>query len=158
MQRAQAKLRYCRAMNNYTYAPEAIKEQVSMQDAIALYAPGSTARHNRIPCPIHNGANFNLSFTDRLYHCFACGSGGDVISFTQHVFELDFRAAIDKLNADFNLGIPLTAVRRSENSARPNKDTARSWRNASEKRKRNAHTRNYTIPCTMSGIGLIETV
>lgn len=107
MQRAQAKLRYCRAMNNYTYAPEAIKEQVSMQDAIALYAPGSTARHNRIPCPIHNGANFNLSFTDRLYHCFACGSGGDVISFTQHVFELDFRAAIDKLNADFNLGIPL---------------------------------------------------
>lgn len=94
-------------MNNYTYAPEAIKEQVSMQDAIALYAPGSTARHSRIPCPVHGGTNLNLSFTDRLYHCFVCGSGGDVISFTQHVFELDFIAAVDKLNADFNLGIPL---------------------------------------------------
>ena len=91
-------------MNNYTYAAEAIKSQVTMQDAIALYAPGSTARHNRIPCPVHGGTNLNLSFTDRLYHCFVCGSGGDVISFTQHVFGLDFPAALDKLNTDFGCG------------------------------------------------------
>lgn len=94
-------------MYKYTMAVECIKDRVSMSDAIALYAPNPAPRHKRIPCPIHSGSNFNLSFTDRLYYCFVCGSGGDVISFTQHVFGLDFVHAINKLNADFNLGIPL---------------------------------------------------
>lgn len=101
--------RMCRpgTMNNYTYAAEAIKSQVTMQDAIALYAPSPAPRHSRIPCPVHNGKDYNLSFTDALYHCFVCGSGGDVIHFVQHTFELDFMSAVDKLNTDFGLGIPL---------------------------------------------------
>lgn len=98
---------HCGTMNNYTYSAEAIKSQVTMQDAIALYAPSPAPRHSRIPCPVHGGTNYNLGFTDRLYHCFVCGSGGDVISFTQHVFGLDFPAALDKLNTDFRCGIPL---------------------------------------------------
>lgn len=91
-------------MNNYTLIAEAIKERVSMPAAITLYAPSPAPRHNRIPCPVHGGTNYNLGFTDRLYHCFVCGSGGDVISFTQHVFGLDFPAALDKLNTDFGCG------------------------------------------------------
>lgn len=91
-------------MNKYSLAAEAIKERVSMPDAIALYAPTPPPRHDRIPCPVHHGESYNLSFTDKLYHCFVCGSGGDVISFTQHVFGLDFPAALDKLNTDFNCG------------------------------------------------------
>ena len=94
-------------MNKYSLAAEAIKERVSMPDAIARYAPIPAPRRNRIPCPVHNGTNFNLGFSDRLYHCFVCGSGGDVISFTQHVFGIDFRAAIEKINNDFEIGLPI---------------------------------------------------
>jgi DNA primase len=91
-------------MNNYTLIAEAIKERVSMRDAIALYAPTPAPKHNRIPCPVHGGKNYNLSFTDKFYHCFVCGSGGDVIHFVQHVFGIPFIAALDKLNTDFNCG------------------------------------------------------
>ena len=91
-------------MNNYTYAAEAIKSQVTMQDAIALYAPTPPPRHGRIPCPVHHGESYNLIFTYKLYHCFVCGSGGDVIHFVQHVFGIPFLAALDKLNTDFGCG------------------------------------------------------
>lgn len=91
-------------MNNYTLFAETIKERVSMPDAIALYAPAPAPKHNRIPCPVHHGESYNLSFTDKLYHCFVCGSGGDVIHFVQHVFGIPFIAALDKLNTDFGCG------------------------------------------------------
>lgn len=94
-------------MNNYTYAAERIKERVSMPDAIALYAPTATPRHSRIPCPVHGGTNYNMSFTDKFYHCHKCSAGGDVIHFVQHIFGIPFCAALDKLNTDFNIGLPL---------------------------------------------------
>jgi hypothetical protein len=91
-------------MSKYALAAELIKERVSMPDAIALYAPSPEPRRNRIPCPVHNGTNFNLGFSDRLYHCFKCGAGGDVIHFVQHTFGLSFLEALDKLNTDFDCG------------------------------------------------------
>ena len=78
-----------------------------MQQAIALYAPNSAPRQNRIPCPIHNGDNYNLHYSDKLYHCFVCGEGGDVIKFVQHVFNINFMCAVRKLNNDFALNLPL---------------------------------------------------
>lgn len=75
-----------------------------MRDAIALYAPNPAPRCDRIPCPVHGGTNYNLGFTDSVYHCFVCGAGGDVIHFVRHIFNLPFVAALDKLNTDFNCG------------------------------------------------------
>lgn len=94
-------------MNKHSYAAETIKERINMQNVIAFYVPGVTPRHNRIPCPIHNGQNFNLSFSDKLFYCFKCGAGGDVINFVQHIFNLPFKDAITKINTDFRLGLPL---------------------------------------------------
>lgn len=78
-----------------------------MRDVIALYAPSPAPQHNRIPCPVHGGTHPNLSFTNQLYHCHTCNSGGDVISFVQHIFGLSFPAALDKLNTDFSLALPI---------------------------------------------------
>ena len=94
-------------MNELFQYADTIKSRVTMQQAIALYAPNSAPRQNRIPCPIHNGDNYNLHYSDKLYHCFVCGEGGDVISFVRHIFKLDFNGAIRKLNADFALNLPL---------------------------------------------------
>lgn len=94
-------------MNNYASFAETIKDSVSIPDAIQRYVPNPPPQHNRIPCPIHGGHNYNLSFTDRVYHCFVCGDGGDVIRFAQHTFGLTFPAAVERINADFCLGLPL---------------------------------------------------
>jgi DNA primase len=94
-------------MNEFINYAETIKSVVTMQRAIALYAPSPAPRHNRIPCPIHNGDKYNLHYSDKLYHCFVCGEGGDVISFVRHIFKLDFVGAVRKLNADFALNLPL---------------------------------------------------
>lgn len=93
-------------MYNYTLFAEQIKTLVSMQDAIKAYIP-TNPEGSRVPCPIHGGINPNMSFTDKFFHCFKCGAGGDVIHFVQHVFGIPFRAALDKLNTDFSLGLPL---------------------------------------------------
>ena len=94
-------------MNEYTQYADAIKRTVTMQQAINLYAPSPAPRGHRIPCPIHNGDNYNLCFTDKLYHCHKCGEGGDVIRFVQHIFKLNFLDAVRKLNNDFTLALPL---------------------------------------------------
>ena len=41
------------------------------------------------------------------WHCFGCHQGGDVISFVQQYFSLDFISAVRKLNDDFNLHLPI---------------------------------------------------
>lgn len=94
-------------MNNYALIADLIKDRVTMHDAIALYAPEPEPRYNRIPCPIHEGKSYNLGFNDKLFHCFVCGSGGDVIHFAQHIFGIPFPAALAKLNADFQCGVIL---------------------------------------------------
>ena len=94
-------------MNELINYAETIKSVVTMQRAIALYAPNSTPRQNRIPCPIHNGDNYNLHYSDKLYHCFVCGEGGDVIKFVQHIFKINFMCAVRKINEDFGLNLPL---------------------------------------------------
>lgn len=93
-------------MKPYELASD-IRQRVTIADAIALYAPNPLPRRNRIPCPIHGGENYNLSFTRTLYHCFVCGDGGDVISFVMHIFDIPFNSAIKKLNDDFALGLPI---------------------------------------------------
>lgn len=48
-----------------------------------------------------------MSFRDDYFKCFVCGVGGDVITFVRHIFKCDFFSAAEKLNRDFNLGLPI---------------------------------------------------
>ena len=87
------------------YASE-IKSRVTMPQILTAYGiPVKT--HKRIPCPIHHGNDNNFSFKDDHFKCWVCGAQGDVISFVQQYFDLDFKDAIGKLNADFSLGLPM---------------------------------------------------
>ena len=40
---------------------------------------------------------------DSRFHCFGCGTDGDVIDFTAKLFQLSLRQAAEKLAADFGL-------------------------------------------------------
>lgn len=94
-------------MNKYTYITESIKERVSVLDAVEMYTSSHASVHHRIPCPIHNGDGLNLCFTDKRYYCYVCGDGGDVIQFVQHVCGLSFKDALERINTDFGLALPI---------------------------------------------------
>lgn len=81
-----------------------IKSCVSMPDVIARYHHAGK-RPGRTSCPFHGGEHDNLGYDRRVFHCFVCGERGDVITFTQRMFGIDFPAALKLLDADFALGI-----------------------------------------------------
>ena len=100
---------------------QTIHNSVSMEDAVGMYVPQYQPRHHRIPCPIHNGRDYNLSYTDHGYKCFVCGASGDVIGFVKEVCELATRPdAMKRISTDFNLGIDFGADFTPELSAKVN--------------------------------------
>lgn len=81
-----------------------IKSHITMEDVIEKYH--KTGKHRgRTSCPFHGGVNDNLSYTSKVYHCFVCGAGGDVIDFTMRMTGARFHEAIAQLNSDFRLGL-----------------------------------------------------
>lgn len=87
---------------------EAVRESVTMGEAVSYYLPGITPRHRRIPCPLHNGKDYNFSFGSTGYKCFVCGETGDVIEFVRLMCSLRTRTdAIRQMNHDFCLNLPI---------------------------------------------------
>lgn len=81
-----------------------IFSRVTMPEVLAMYGI-SPGRYKRIPCPIHNGKGSNFSYNDNFFQCWTCGCKGNVISFVEQYFNLNFGQAVTKINLDFNLGI-----------------------------------------------------
>jgi DNA primase len=50
-------------------------------------------------CPFHDEKtpSFSVNPADKLYYCFGCGAGGDVIKFVQETEQLDFAQAVEWL-------------------------------------------------------------
>lgn len=101
---------------------DAIRDTVSIEDALSLYRPDIQPRHHRCPCPIHQGKDYNLSYTDRGFKCFVCNEHGDVISLIQGMFQLRSRGeAMKKICSDFDVGVDFYSPISDEASARVNK-------------------------------------
>lgn len=92
-------------MTSYTNYADLIKNSLTMHRMLEFY--GFDIRHERIPCPFHNGKDRNLAFKDGYYKCFVCGESGDLIDFEMKYFHLDFQGAIRQLDRDFHLGLNL---------------------------------------------------
>lgn len=87
---------------------QAIHDTVTMGEIVKVYAPSPPPRHNRIPCPFHNGKDYNLSFMPHGYKCFVCGATGDAIAFVKDLLGLSTRAdAMRRINQDLGLRLPL---------------------------------------------------
>lgn len=91
-------------MDNFA---DLIKAAVPMQDAVEFYVPGMRMKHKRIPCPLHHGTDYNFQVYDTSYYCFVCHETGDVITFVQKLLGLSFTDALEQLNNDFNLHLPI---------------------------------------------------
>lgn len=91
-----------------------IKNLISMEQFCDRY--GIEVRKGFALCPFHNDGNPSCKIYpgNRGFHCFSCGTGGDVLDFTQGYFHIDKAEAIRKLNADFTLNLPLDGYDREE--------------------------------------------
>lgn len=80
---------------------EEIKEQVTMRDVLERYG----FRPNRagfIRCPFHTGDDHaSLKIYDRDFHCFACGTNGDIFTFVQKMEHVSFREAFQSLGGTY---------------------------------------------------------
>ena len=113
---------------NWNYHPErlvewsdiaaAIRDTVTMDDAIHLYAPSTPTRNHRCPCPFHHGKDYNLSYTPQGFRCFVCGASGDVIGFVKDICGYASRVdAMKRINKDYGLHLPLDGDASAEMSA-----------------------------------------
>ena len=85
---------------------EQVKSLVTIQEVAEHYGFHPN-RAGYICCPFHNEktASLKLYSDQRGFHCFGCGAGGSVIDFVMKVFDIPFRQAILRINADFALGL-----------------------------------------------------
>ncbi len=88
-------------MNNFA---EKIQENLTIPQVLSFYGY-PTSRNKRIPCPLHHGKDSNFCYTDKVYHCWVCNEKGDLVGLVMNLFGISFKAALLKINTDFNLGL-----------------------------------------------------
>jgi len=83
-----------------------VKSLVTIQEVAEHYGFHPN-RAGFICCPFHieKTASMKLYNGERGFHCFGCGAGGTVIDFVMKLFDIPFRQAILRINADFALGL-----------------------------------------------------
>jgi DNA-directed RNA polymerase subunit N (RpoN/RPB10) len=86
-------------MNVFAVVKENVTaRQVAMQYGIKINRSGLAC------CPFHKDRHPSMK-ADKIYHCFACGVGGDAIDFTARLFGISQYEAAKKLVEDFGLNI-----------------------------------------------------
>ena len=81
---------------------DAIKAAVSMEEVLADYS--ITPRRGWAVCPLHADRHPSLKVYKDGYYCFACGSGGDVITFVARMEGVSNAQAAALLMARHGLG------------------------------------------------------
>ena len=84
-----------------------IRQRLTVREVVEVYG-FQVNRSGFMKCPWHSGdhtASLKLYDGQGGFHCFACGAHGSVIDFVMRLFDLNFRQAILRINADFRLGL-----------------------------------------------------
>jgi hypothetical protein len=81
-----------------------IKSALRMRDVAERYGL-SVTRGDMVRCPFHGEKTPSMKLYKDGFYCFACGTGGDIITFVARLYALSNREAAEKLNADFGLGL-----------------------------------------------------
>jgi len=75
---------------------EVVSGRTSLRKAGARYSGRCPFHEERTP-------SFSVNPADKLYHCFGCGKGGDVITFVRETENLDFADAVEWLAERFRV-------------------------------------------------------
>ena len=77
---------------------EVVSGRTSLRKAGARYSGRCPFHEERTP-------SFSVNPADKLYHCFGCGKGGDVITFVRETESLDFAGAVEWLAERFRVAL-----------------------------------------------------
>jgi DNA primase len=75
-------------------------------------------------CPFHEERtpSFSVNAVDKLYHCFGCGVGGDVVTFVRETENVDFVGAIEWLAERFRVPLAYEETSPEADEARRRRD------------------------------------
>ena len=77
-----------------------ILSRVDITEVISSYIPlKRTGRNFKALCPFHSEKtpSFVVSPDRQIYHCFGCGEGGNVFSFTMQYEKMTFQESVEVL-------------------------------------------------------------
>jgi DNA primase len=77
-----------------------IKERANIIDVISNYIKVQRKGDNAVSiCPFHNDKHpsMQISASKKIYHCFACGAGGNVFNFVADYEKISFQEAVRKV-------------------------------------------------------------
>ncbi|MEX1357490.1 MAG: DNA primase [Gaiellaceae bacterium] len=86
-----------------------VEEVKAAADMLAVVSPRTQLRKQggryTGRCPFHEERtpSFSVNAHDKLFYCFGCGKGGDLISFVRETENLDFAGAVEWLADRFNV-------------------------------------------------------
>jgi len=83
---------------------EEVKQRLNIRQVVEHYG-FKVNRANQFICPFHNDHKPSASIKNDYFNCFACGAGGDLITFTAKLHGLSNIDACKKLDQDFHLGL-----------------------------------------------------
>jgi DNA primase len=71
-------------------------------------------------CPFHDEKtpSFSVNPADKLFYCFGCGKGGDVITFVRETEQLDFAQAVEWLAERFRVSLEYDETSPEQDAAR----------------------------------------
>ena len=75
-------------------------------------------------CPFHEERtpSFSVNPVDKLFYCFGCGKGGDLISFVRETENLDFAGAIEWLGDRFRVPLEYEETSPAADAARKRRE------------------------------------
>ena len=85
-----------------------IRSRCNIVDVVGRVVPLKKAGSNyKGICPFHNEKtpSFVVSETKQIFTCFGCGASGDLITFVQRYYNLDFRGAVEMLAKEYGLSL-----------------------------------------------------
>ncbi len=88
---------------------EEIKNKIDIVEYIGKYVPlKQSGRNFKGCCPFHNEktASFMVSPEKQIFHCFGCGKGGDIFTFTEEIEGIDFPTALREMAEKAGVKLP----------------------------------------------------
>ncbi|MGH3127185.1 MAG: CHC2 zinc finger domain-containing protein, partial [Gaiellaceae bacterium] len=86
-----------------------VKAAADMVEVVSARTPLRRASGSRFTgrCPFHEEKtpSFSVNPVDKLFYCFGCGKGGDVVEFVRETENLDFVGAIEWLADRFRVAL-----------------------------------------------------